>query len=215
VHSLGSGLQGFGFTGVTWPKHATGGIDWDLFTLSNSTTQQFFIGNWGHGCHPGRETAEYQAANGAPFAEVQDILRIHDTGPFTTILLPFRKTEPPARTVTQQNCGVQIVQGAERTCFNASGAQYTNGTKDVLTAYDTSMQSAFGVSLSGGPQEAAIQADSIVWTISGVSRGTRSLTLAGTWRPTQRVSQTGNTFSYTFSGGQQTSPVSIILTRVP
>ena len=88
VNNLGTGLEQFNFTGFTWLQHATGGINWDLYTLSSSTGQQFLIGNWGHGCHPTREMSEYQWANGAPFAEIQDILRIHGTGPFTSIILP-------------------------------------------------------------------------------------------------------------------------------
>jgi hypothetical protein len=212
VNTLGSGLQQFNFTGFTWPQHATGGINWDLFTLSSSAGQQFLIGNWGHGCHPTREMTEYQAANGAPFAEVQDILRIHGSGPFTSIILPYRKTEAPTRTVTQQSCGVQILQGSEITCFNASAAQYSNGTESILTVYDGSTQSAFGVTLAGGPQEVAIQSGQIIWTLSGVTAGTRSLTLPGTWTPNQLLQQSGSTFSYPFPGGPQTEPVQVIFT---
>lgn len=214
-YSLATGLQQFNFTGVTWPQHATGGIDWDLFTFSSSTGEQFLIGNWGHGCHPQREMNEYQAANGAPFAEIQDILRIHGAGPFTTIILPYRKTETPTRTVSQQSCGVQILQGSETTCFNPSAAQYSNGTKSILTVYDGSTQSAFGVTLAGGPQELVIQSGQIMWTLSGETAGTRSLTLPGTWYASQPVTQTGSTFSYAFPGGQQTAPVTITFTPSP
>ncbi len=213
VNTLGAGLQQFNFTGFTWPQHATGGINWDLFTLSSATGQQFLIGNWGHGCHPLREQAEYMAANGAPFAEIQDILRIHGTGPFTSIILPYRKTETPTRTVTQQSCGVQIAQGSEITCFNPSVAQYSNGAKSILTVYDGSTQSAFGVTAAGGPQEVVIQTGQITWTLSGVAAGTRSLTLPGNWYPNQPLAQTGSTFSYSFPGGQQTTPVTITFTQ--
>jgi hypothetical protein len=215
VNNLGSGLQQFNFTGFPWPQHATGGINWDFFTLSNSTGQQFLIGNWGHGCNNLREMSEYQSANGSPFAEIQDILRIHGTGPFTSIILPYRKTETPIRTVTQQSCGIQIVQGSEITCFNPSAAQYSNGAKTILTVYDGSTQSAFGVTIGGGPQEIVIQSGQIVWTLSGVTAGTRSLTLPGTWYPNQPLSQSGSTFTYAFPGGQQTSPVTITFTPTP
>jgi hypothetical protein len=214
VNTLGSGLQQFNFTGFVWPKHATGGINWDLFTLSSST-EQFLIGNWGHGCHPLREMAEYQAANGAPFAEIQDILRIHGAGPFTTAILPYRKTETPTRTVTQQGCGIQIEQGTEITCFNSSEAQYSNGTKSILTVYDGSTQSAFGITAAGGPQEVVIQTGQIVWTLSGVEAGTRSLTLPGTWYPNQVLTNSGSTFSYAWPGGGQTNPVQIVFTTSP
>src|SRR5579875_500262 len=210
VHTLGSGLQAFGFTGIPWPKHPTGGINWDLFLLSDSTTAQFFIGNWGHGCHPLREMHEYQVANGAPFAETQHILRVHDTGPFTTIILPYRKTEPPARGITQQSCGVQIVQGNETTCFNSSAATFSSETKKILTAYDNSPQSAFGATVSGGPQEVVIQPDQVTWTLSGVTAGDRALMLPGAWTPDRPLSQFGGAFHVSFPGGQQTTPVTIV-----
>src|ERR1035438_4603591 len=96
---------------------------------------------------------EYQKANGSPFAEIQGILRVHDTGPFTTLILPYRKTETPTRTVSQQPCGVQIVQGAETSCFNNSAATYSNASASILTVYDASSQSAFDSTVTGGPQE--------------------------------------------------------------
>ncbi|HEY3841462.1 MAG TPA: hypothetical protein VGL72_33055, partial [Bryobacteraceae bacterium] len=100
VFALSPGLQRFTFTGANWPKHPSGGIDWDLYSMPAAGTGKFFIGNWGHGCHGSREMGEYQAANGAPFAESQHILRIHDTEGFTTILLPYPKTGRPSRVVT-------------------------------------------------------------------------------------------------------------------
>jgi hypothetical protein len=178
--------------------------------MSNTATQQFFIGNWGHGCHANREQDEYKAANGTPFRESQDILRIHDTGPFTTIILPFRKTEPPARGVTQQNCGVQIVQGPEATCFNDFAAVYSNGSMRILTVYDNSTQSAFGVSVSGGPQEVILKPGQVQWTLSGISAAGRNLTLPGSWHPSQSVPQSGNTFTYAYQGGAQAAPVTIV-----
>jgi len=218
VSGLGTGLQQFTFTGVPWPKHAAGGINWDLFTFSSDATGQFFVGNWGHGCQATRESEEYQQANGAPFAESQHILRVHDNGPLTTILMPWAKTAQPARTVTAQSCGTQVVQtiasGVETTCFNNSIAQYSNGTTaSVLTVYDASAQSAFGVTSSGGPQEVAVGPTQIVWTISGAAAGSRSLTLPSGWSPTQSLPQSGNTFTVSFPGGAQTVPVSYVFNK--
>jgi hypothetical protein len=215
ISSLQAGLSQFNFTGAVWPKHATQGINWDLFTLASDSTQQFMVGNWGHGCQSTRESGEYQTANGSSFAEIQDILRVHDTGPFTTIILPYRKTETPTRTVSQQSCGVQIVQGLETTCFNGSVATYSNGSTGILTVYDTSSQTAFGITASGGPQEVVVQSNQIVWTIGGVESSLRSLTLPGTWYPNQPVSQTGSTYTYSYAGGQQTAPVTITFSQVP
>ncbi len=218
ILGLNSGLQRFTFTGVPWRQHPAGGINWDLYTLSNDATGQFFIGNWGHGCNPARETSQYQQANGAPFAETQHILRVHDNGPLTTIPMPWDKTVPPARTVTEQACGTQIVQttgsGVETTCFSDSAAQYSNGaTTSILTVYDATTQSAFGMTATGGPQEIAVGPAQIVWTVSGIAAGPRSITLPAGWSPTQSLAQTGNTFTVQFPGGAQTTPLSFVFTQ--
>jgi len=221
VFGLTAGLQHFTFTGIPWPQHPAGGINWDLFTLANDATGQFLIGNWGHGCQSSTEGSEFQQANGLPFAETQHILRVHDNGPLTTILMPWAKTAQPARTVTEQACGTQVVQttilGIETTCFGNSAAQYSKGTtpgtmSNILTVYDASTQTAFGVTASGGPQEIAIGPTQIVWTVSGIAAGPRSVTLPAGWSPAQPLAQTGNTFTVQFPGGAQTAPVSCIFT---
>jgi hypothetical protein len=219
VFGLTGGLEQFTFTGIAWPKHAAGGINWDLFTLQNDATGQFFIGNWGHGCQSSRESGEFQKANGVSFSETQHILRVHDNGPLTTILMPWPKTAKPTRTVTAQACGTQIVQttgsGTETTCFNDSAAQYTNGTtSSILSVYDGSTQSAFGVTAKGGPQEIAIGAGQIVWTASGVATGTRTVTLPAGWSTGDpQVTQNGSTFTVQYPGGLQTAPVAVVFTQ--
>jgi hypothetical protein len=211
VYGLGQGLSQFSFNGVNWPKHATGGINWDLYLLSQDSTAQFFIGNWGHGCHSSREASEFQRANGAAFSEAQHILRVHDAGPFTTLLLPYPKTAQPARTVTQAACGIQITQGGEQTCFNDSMATFTDATKNVLTVYDGTAQSAFGVTLSGGPQEVVAQNGQITWTLSGAAAGVRRITLpAGNWSASPLIAGGGGSFTYAWSGGQQAQPVTVV-----
>jgi hypothetical protein len=218
VLGLNSGLNQFTFTGAAWAKHPAGGINWDLFTLANDATGQFFIGNWGHGCNPVGEAGEYQKANNAAFAETQHILRLHDNGPITTMIMPWAKNAKPNRTVNQAACGTQVVQttssGVETTCFNDSMAQYTNGTTaSVLSVYDASTQSAFGVSATGGSQEIVIGTNQIVWTISGIAPGVRSLTLPAGWSPTTALNQTGGSFTADFTGGPQTAPVSYVFTH--
>ena len=231
---LSAGLHAFNFTGAVWPQHATQGINWDLFMVApNSSQQQFLIGNWGHGCQSNRETGEYENANHtAGFSEVQHILRVHDNvgGPFTTIIMPYQKGNTPGRSVTQQGCGVQILQESgttETTCFNGSMATYAGRRSRMFTIYDTSTQSAYGITASGGPQEVVVQSDRIVWTISGcgvtcnpaglTSNVTRTLTLPGNWypNPAAGVTRSGDTFSYTYAGGQQTAPATITFSQLP
>jgi hypothetical protein len=214
VVSLSSGIGQFTFTGARWPKHATGGIDSDLFVVPTGGNAQFLIGNWGHGCQAAREAGEYATANGAPFAEAQHILRVHDTGPFTTLILPYVKTARPDRTVTQQECGYQIVQNtqaaAETTCFNDSVALYTNGITSILSVYDDTAQSAFGVSVRGGSQEITVQSGIVTWIISGSQAGTRTLAMPGLWNCNGLQEEPGSIFTYNFSGGAQTAPVTFV-----
>ena len=215
LNHLATGLNRFTFTGAVWPRHATQGIDWDLYTFSDVSTQQFLIGNWGHGCQSTREGGEYQNANGSPFAEIQDILRVHDTGAFTTLILPYRKTETPTRAVTREMCGIQIVQGGETSCFNDSASTWTNGTINILTAWDDSPRSAFGITASGGPQEIVAGPDRIVWTLGGFRSGARVLTLPQGWTPDRAVTRNGSAWSQVYSGGAQAAPLTIVFKPEP
>jgi hypothetical protein len=74
-----------------------------------------------------------------------------------TITRPYRKTEGPIRIVARRPSGVQIVQGAELSCLNNSATTYIGLSGSILTVYDHTAHSAFGLTLAGGPQEAAIQ----------------------------------------------------------
>ena len=55
----------------------------------------------------------------------------------------------------------------------------------------------------------------MAWTIGGVQSGVRSLTLPGTWYANQAVTQVGSTYSYTYPGGAQTAPVTILFKPTP
>jgi len=215
VYSLANGLQQFTFTGASWPAHATGGINWDLWQIPASGAAQFFIGNWGHGCNTTRETGEFQATNGIPFNERQHILRVHDTGTFQTLIAPYRNGETPSRTISMQACGAQIIQGTETTCFNDSALTYSNGTETVLTTYDSSSQSAYGFTASGGAQELVRNGfGTITWTIDDITPGTRNVKLPpGTWFPSIPVQYSAGTYSYYQGGGPQPNPVIITFTQ--
>jgi hypothetical protein len=215
VYSLGNGLQQFTFTGASWRAHATGGINWDLWQIPASGSAQFLIGNWGHGCNTAREMAEFQATNGIAFNERQHILRVHDTGTFQTLIAPYRNGETPMRTVTMESCGIQIVQGPEITCFNDSALTYTNGTTQVLTVYDTSSQSAFGFTASGGAQELVNNgAGTITWTIEDTVAATRCVTLPATasLQSGTGVQYSVNTGQYCYYQGASPQPAAVVVT---
>lgn len=54
TYPLPAGLNKFGFAGQSWKRHAAGGIDFDVLTVSDDD-QQFVIGDWGHEWSPGTE----------------------------------------------------------------------------------------------------------------------------------------------------------------
>jgi hypothetical protein len=207
VNNLGSGLQHWNFPGASWTAHATGGVNWDLYTLSSVTTQQFILGAWGHKCHNGRESFEFSTVNGRTFDEIQDILRVHDTGPFQTYILPYRKGETPTRTVTTQTCGLQVAQGGETSCLSDTQFTYTNGTANVLAAFDTGSHTAFSMTVSGGAIELVRNGTTVTAKISGITAGTRIIDLSGlggSWGADKPVGFIGtNIFTLYHPGGAQ------------
>src|SRR5215469_10098633 len=176
VYPLANGLQQFSFVGPNWSAHPTGGIGWNLWEIPSSGSAKFLIGNWGHGCNSSPEMAEFNATNGVAFNERQHILRLHDTGTFRTLIAPFEKTKAPGRAVSLQTCGIEIDEALEHTCFNDSLLTYTNGTKKILTVFDSSTQAAFGMTATGGAQELVNNgAGTLTWTIEDTVAGTRCI----------------------------------------
>jgi hypothetical protein len=107
-YHLANGLQHFSFTGMQWPAHATNGINWDFWEIPSSGAAQFLLGHWSHGCNATGETQQFYSTNHGTNPdtgyitstnqfESQDIMRIHDTGAFQTLIAPYRKTEPDTR----------------------------------------------------------------------------------------------------------------------
>ena len=214
VNNLAGGLNNFNFTGFTWAAHPAGGINWDLWlNPGTGTTQQYLIGNWGHGCQNARESGEYNTANSAAFKESQHILRVHDPGTspsFITIIAPYNKGATPTRTVSAAGLGTQIVQGTQTTTWNDSVAEFSDSATGVknLTTYDTSTVTALGVTVTGGSQEVAIASPtSITWTVSGATTGTRQFTPpAGSWVVSPPLTPSGGVYSVAFTGGLQAAP---------
>ena len=55
--------------------------------------QQALIGNWAHTWHPAQEQGEFEKSHGRKFEERQHILRLRGQGPFTVLIVPYRKGE--------------------------------------------------------------------------------------------------------------------------
>jgi hypothetical protein len=204
VLPLAAGPQRFGFRGQTWAAHPTRGIDWDLYLVPDGT-QSFYIGNWGHSAHPSREMSEYQRANGQTFREQQHILRVRGTGAFTTLMLPYRKGEAPAqRTVTQESCGLRIVQTGSNLCVGENGFEYTSAQRQTVASFGAATMTARGVTVAGGPVEVVLNGTTARINVSGRA-GARTVTLPGNWGDIAGWTRNGSTYRMNFTGGRVVS----------
>src|SRR5262249_10236163 len=159
----------------TWVAHPTKGIDWDLYLIPDGV-QRFLIGSWGHNLQAGSD--QLQQTNGTPFQESQYILRVQGTGSFSTLMLPYRKGEAPNRTVTQESCGIRVAESSESLCIAESSYQFADGSREILTTFDSRLARLDDISLSGGPTEIVLTSDEARITASGAP-GPRSFTLPG------------------------------------
>lgn len=110
VLELPGGVNRLGFTGQAWKAHPAGGIDFDLYLASDAATQAH-VGNWAHLWHPSPEEGQFRAANQSDrFEERQHILRVRGSGPFTTLIVPWRKGHRPDGLTVSQEGGTLVVQ---------------------------------------------------------------------------------------------------------
>jgi hypothetical protein len=192
--ALAPGTNRFQFTGQ-W------GVDWNLYTDS-SRPQEFVLGDWSHDWHPTMEQDEFRKANGRPFKERQYILRVKGTGPFRTLLVPYRSgTESP-----------ELKSGKQFTLRTTVGEawlideQYYAFKRDnqiALATFSDQPAAAYDIAISGGPTEVAIRNGKATITIHG-TKGIRRVHVPGTWEipPQFRTSQ-GN-IEIDYAGGAPT-----------
>jgi hypothetical protein len=207
--TLKPGVNKFGFTGQMWDVHPTKGIDWDLYAVSDETLTAC-IGRWGPTWHPAREQAEFRKANGRPFEERQDILRIRGTRAFKTIIIPFRKGErPPALDVREDRGNVVITGEGE---FRVSDAYYTfkDARRTIVTSFGAVPIAVERITIAGGPTEVIVEGNTATVTAHG-ERGRRTLTLPGAWVSASAVSRTGSTYTLDY---QDDRPLTVTLRRV-
>jgi hypothetical protein len=188
----GNGLQSFAFTGTNWTRHASGGVDFDVYT-QNANGYSFLIGNW---CD-----SENGNNSGNCSLESQDILRLHGAGGFDTWIVAREKgTSDP--TVSLQSCGVQITLTGTL-CFDQTYSQYDNGIGvQTLATYDASSHSAFGMTIAGGPAECVETISAVNCTIHGWTGSVRTITLPATYYAQQPVviDASGNILAYSENG---------------
>jgi hypothetical protein len=117
---LPAGVNRLGFSGRY-------DLDWDVYTVSDRA-QQALIGNWA-------DTPNSNAM--IDKEERQHILRVRSDGPFTTVILPWRRGEKPAGLrVTQEGETVVISGSAFTARIGPDGYSYRAGTKTVNRRYN-------------------------------------------------------------------------------
>lgn len=213
LFTLSPGLNRLSFVGQNWPKHPTQGIDWDLYLVAEEE-QQAQIGNWGHFWHPGPEQQQFKQANSRPFEERQDILRVRGMGPFTALILPFRKGK--GRTdmrVIREGKTISIAAGDETTRLGENFYAYQKSKLCILASFSEQSVSEMGIQIAGGPAEVILTPGLASIRLHGTP-GTRRLSLPGNWRINMGhslpipVSSEGGRLTLVYGGGE---PVTITL----
>ncbi|MHB9134065.1 MAG: hypothetical protein ACYDBB_23595 [Armatimonadota bacterium] len=179
VYTLGTGLSRFTFSGQQFgTAGVTPAIDWDLYTVADSS-QQFFIGAWGHNWHPDPDRGQY--TGGGTFEERQHILRIKSGQGFKVLMLPYRKGTAPTRTVTQNNGVVTITAGSETTNVADGHYSFQGTNKTILSTFDAASASGYSLSVSGGPTEVVKVGTQITITAHGAAGQRRIGVPSGSW----------------------------------
>lgn len=192
VFKLDPGLNRFGFTGQLL-------IDWELYTFSDEN-QQFQIGNWADNWHQ-------EVPN---FEERQHILRIKGNGPFTTIILPYRKGEKPEREITQEGDNIRIKSDNEDILihrFVPYFYSYQSPDVQILANMDTGNALFGDMSIEGGQAEVVVMKNRATITIHGYP-GFRKIKIPGIWKTGNSgdlaltISQDYTTIGLDYSGGK-------------
>jgi hypothetical protein len=184
--NLSAGVNRFGFSGQ-W------GVDFDVVSVSSSA-QTAHLANWAHNSAPGTETTQFQQATGRPFEERQDILRIQGSGPFQTLLLPYRHGQRPSDLrVRQSGSSIIITNNGGTTTVGSSSYSYQDSHIKILTAFNSTSASGLSMGITGGPAEISMTSSRAAITISG-SSGQRTFTLPGRWHLDPTAPNSGLSF---------------------
>lgn len=189
--ALAPGTNRFQFTGQ-W------GVDWNLYTDS-SRPQQFLLGDWSHDWHPTMEQDEFRKANGRPFKERQYILRVKGTGPFRTLLVPYRSGTESPELKSGKQFTLRTTVG-EEWLIDEQYYAFKRDNQIALATFGDQPATAYDIAISGGPTEVAIRNGRATITIHG-AKGTRRVHVPGTWEiPTQFRTSQGN-IEINYEGG--------------
>ncbi|MBI3616249.1 MAG: hypothetical protein HY211_07010 [Candidatus Omnitrophica bacterium] len=175
--TIPSGVQKLRFTGQ-W------GVDFDLYSVS-PTSQDARISAWRHHSHPSSESSEFKKATGRSFEETQDILHVKGVGGFRFFLVPYPtgKVSPYQVSWVGQNVVFTDQATGAVTTVDMDGNfyAYQDGTRSILTTYNTNSQRMLGIAISGGTTEVITTSTSASITVDGKA-GIRTVSLPGSWQ---------------------------------
>jgi hypothetical protein len=153
------------------------------------------------------------------FRERFALLRYTDTGSFTTLFQPWNKGSAPTKTVTSQTCGIQTVTTSpvsSTECISETEYTYVSSSKNVLSSYDSASHSAFSLTISGGPAECALSATTGTCYFSGMTPGTRTITLPVGFTVTSgAVGRSGGNYTLYYPGGSTPTTTSFTFSTTP
>jgi hypothetical protein len=180
--ALPSGMNRFDFTGIPWPAHPSGGIDWELY-LTSDNPQEASLAEWAHTFIPTTELKEFEATNNTTgFEERQTMMRVKGKSAFRAMIVPFFKGMRPKNLVAAQN-GQTLTLDADDFHFETDlkYAFYEGGGKSVLTTFTPQTLARKGASIGKGAMELEITADTVYARLHGTT-GLREVKLPpGTW----------------------------------
>jgi hypothetical protein len=175
VKALPPGINKFSFTGQVWNKkfHPAGGINWDLYVI-NSTPFNFNMGQWTSTWQNNEESKDFMHANGRPYTEGQQILRIQGGAGFLNVIIPYNKGDKNLEALKEISKGLYLVQNEKDTLvFSQNGYRGKNVESITVGSWSRQSFNNTGFAINGGPAEMDITAKTIKVRIHGNS-GTRT-----------------------------------------
>ncbi|MGN6492514.1 MAG: hypothetical protein ACTHLE_11005 [Agriterribacter sp.] len=163
------GLNEFTFTGQKWKAHASGGINWKLYTILESSSS-FTLSSWTTAWQNLTEKNEFYKTNDYTYSEEQQIIRLKSHTPFFNIIFPYAKgtnpySEPP---VIISDNSLQIKQKDFDIVINPAFYCAKNNDKFYAAVLsETAQFNKWNVSISGGYTEVEYDADSLTVRMHG------------------------------------------------
>jgi len=166
--AMGAGLSRFAFTGQSWNKmyHPTGGIDWDLW-MRSSVPGSFSMAQWTTTWENSAERDDFLKANGRPYSETQQILRIRNTRPLFAAIMPRGKDQPALEVKASGDDGFTARNGKDAYRFERQGFLLTSGDHIFAASWDAATFSRDGFVLGNGPVEIESGKDSVIVRVHG------------------------------------------------